>query len=210
MCGFAGCHTPQDPSLMGPALLARMTGALSHRGPDDVTLHRQPGLAFGFNRLAIVDPVAGRQPIFNEDGSVVLVCNGEIFNHRRLRSELQGRGHKFRAEVDVEVLVHLYEDHGVGFLDRIAGQFALALYDANRHLMLLARDPVGIAPLFYVWRRGVLLFGSEIKALLEHPLVERRIDLTGLDQVVTLPGLLSPRTLFGGVQSVSCGFKMTA
>ena len=205
MCGFTGCHTPHDASLMDAALLARMTGALAHRGPDDVTLHRQPGLAFGFNRLAIIDLAGGRQPIRNEDGDIVLVCNGEIFNHRQLREELKARGHRFRAEVDVEVMVHLYEEFGLGFLDRISGQFAFALYDARRRMLLLARDPAGIAPLFYVWRRDTLLFGSEIKALLEHPLVERRIDLTGLDQVVTFPGVVSPRTLFEGVHSVSPG-----
>jgi len=134
MCGFTGCHTPHDASLMDAALLARMTGALAHRGPDDVTLHRQPGLAFGFNRLAIIDLAGGRQPIRNEDGDIVLVCNGEIFNHRQLREELKARGHRFRAEVDVEVMVHLYEEFGLGFLDRISGQFAFALYDARRRI----------------------------------------------------------------------------
>jgi len=205
MCGFAGCHTPHDSSLMDLALLARMTGALAHRGPDDMTMHRQPGLALGINRLAIVDLAGGRQPIHNETGDVVLVCNGEIFNHRQLRDELKARGHRFRAEVDVEVLVHLYEEFGLGMLDRINGQFAFALYDARQRMLLLARDPAGIAPLFYVWRDNTLLFGSEIKSLLEHPLVERRTDLTGLDQVLTLPGVVSPRTLFAGVHSVSPG-----
>lgn len=205
MCGFVGAYTPFDPALIDRELLQRMTDMLVHRGPDDGRLHRQPGLGLGFRRLAIIDLAGGQQPIFNEDGSVVLVCNGEIYNYRALRESLRKRGHRFRAEVDVEVLVHLYEEHGPAFLEQLNGQFALALYDSRRRLLLLARDPVGIAPLFYVWRQETLLFASEIKALLEHPLVERRVDLTGLDQVLTLPGPVSPRTLFAGVNSLPPG-----
>jgi asparagine synthase (glutamine-hydrolysing) len=205
MCGFVGLLTPQDPSLMDPRLLARMTTALAHRGPDDAAYHRQPGLALGVRRLAIIDPAGGAQPIFNEDRSIVLVCNGEVYNHRALRAELQRRGHRFRAEVDIEVLVHLYEEFGLSLLDRLEGQFAFALFDAHRRSLLLARDPAGIAPLFYAWRSNTLLFASEIKALIDHPLVERRIDLTGLDQVVTLPGPVSPHTLFAGVRSLAPG-----
>lgn len=205
MCGFVGAYTPQDASLIDLELLGRMTDSLGHRGPDDRRLHRQPGLGLGFRRLAIIDLAGGQQPIFNEDGSVVLVCNGEIYNYRALRESLRHHGHQFRAEVDVEVLVHLYEEQGPAFLEQLNGQFALALYDSRRRLLLLARDPAGIAPLFYVWREETLLFASEIKALLEHPLVERRVDLTGLDQVLTLPGPVSPRTLFAGVRSLPPG-----
>ncbi len=190
---------------MDSRLLARMTETLAHRGPDDATYHFQAGLAIGVRRLAIMDLAGGAQPIFSEDRSIVLACNGEIFNHRELRAELQCRGHRFRAEVDIEVLVHLYEELGIGFLDRLEGQFALALYDSRRRQLVLARDPAGIAPLFYVYRANTLLFASEIKALLQHPLVECRIDLTGLDQVVTLPGPVSPRTLFVGVRSLQPG-----
>jgi asparagine synthase (glutamine-hydrolysing) len=205
MCGFVGCFTPYQSSLVELELLQRMTDTLRHRGPDDQRLLRQPGLGLGFRRLAIIDVVGGQQPIYNEDGSVVLVCNGEIYNYRALRESLRLHGHQFHSEVDVEVLVHLYEEHGPAFLEQLNGQFALALYDSRRRLMLLARDPVGIAPLFYVWRQETLLFASEIKALLEHPLVERRVDLTGLDQVLTLPGPVSPRTLFAGVSSLPPG-----
>jgi asparagine synthase (glutamine-hydrolysing) len=205
MCGFVGLHMPQNPAPIDPRLLARMTDTLAHRGPDDATCHIQAGLALGVRRLAIVDLAGGAQPIFNEDRSIVLACNGEIFNHRELRAELQCRGHRFRAEVDIEVLVHLYEEYGTHFLSRLEGQFALALYDSRTRQLLLARDPAGITPLFYVKRANTLLFASEIKALLEHPLVERRVDLTGLDQVVTLPGPVSPCTLFAGVYSLPAG-----
>ena len=205
MCGFVGLYTPRNPSLADWHLLARMTEALAHRGPDDAACHRQPGLALGVRRLAIIDPAGGAQPIFNEDRSIVLVCNGEVLNHRALRAELQRRGHRFRADVDIEVLVHLYEEFGLSLFDRLEGQFALALYDTHRRVMLLARDPAGIAPLFYVWRANTLVFASEIKAILDHPLVERRVDLTGLDQVVTLPGPVSPHSLFAGVRSLAPG-----
>jgi asparagine synthase (glutamine-hydrolysing) len=205
MCGLVGIYTPHDPSPVDTELLQRMTDTLAHRGPDDRCLHTEPGLGLGFRRLAIIDLAGGRQPIYNEDRSLVLVCNGEIYNYRALREELHQCGHQFRAEVDVEVLVHLYEEEGPAFLERLNGQFALALYDRRRRCLLLARDPAGIAPLFYVWRQDTLLFASEIKALLEHPLVERQVNLTGLDQVLTLPGPVSPCTLFADVHSLPPG-----
>ena len=164
-----------------------MMTELAHRGPDDLTFHLEPGLGLGCHRLAIVDLAGGRQPIQNEDGSIVMVCNGEIYDHRVLRQALQARGHRLRAEVDVEVLVHLYEELGLDFLDGVNGQFALALYDRGRGRLLLARDQVGIAPLFYAARDGVVVFASEIGALRVHPLVSGRVDLTGLDQVLTFP-----------------------
>lgn len=205
MCGFVGIYTPQDSTPADTRLLQRMTDTLAHRGPDDQRLHREPGLGLGFRRLSIIDLEGGQQPIYNEDESVILVCNGEIYNYRALRESLRRGGHRFRAEVDVEVLVHLYEEHGPAFLEQLNGQFALALYDRRRRLLLLARDQVGIAPLFYVRHGETLLFASEIKALLEHPLVGRSVDLTGLDQVLTFPGPVSPHTLFEDVKSLSPG-----
>mgnify|MGYP006275338269 CR=1 FL=1 len=205
MCGFVGSYSPRDPETIDRDLLQRMTDTLVHRGPDAEQFLREPGLGLGFRRLSIVDLAGGQQPILNEDGSLVLVCNGEIYNHRDLRAELQARGHRFKAAVDVEVMVHLYEDFGTDFVTRLNGQFAFALFDRARGRLILGRDQAGIAPVFWVWRDGTLLFGSEIKALLEHPLVSRRIDLTALDQVVTFPGPVSPRTLFADVASLPPG-----
>src|SRR5689334_17536993 len=162
MCGIAGIVSPRDLQPTDVEVLRRMTDALAHRGPDDVAFHQTPGLAFGFRRLAIIDLDGGRQPIGNEDGSVVVVCNGEIYDYRDLRRTLADRGHVMRTAVDVEVLVHLYEERGLNFLDGINGQFALALHDRRRGLVVLARDPVGIAPLFYAMHNGVLVFASEI------------------------------------------------
>ena len=124
MCGIAGIFSPLDPLPPEADLLRSMMTELAHRGPDDLTFHLEPGLGLGCHRLAIVDLAGGRQPIQNEDGSIVMVCNGEIYDHRVLRQALQARGHRLRAEVDVEVLVHLYEELGLDFLDGVNGQFA--------------------------------------------------------------------------------------
>lgn len=202
MCGIAGVFTPSSPKPVDPTVLRRMADALKHRGPDEEGFFRESGIGFGVRRLSIVDIQNGQQPIFNEDGTVVGICNGEIYNYKALKRGLVGRGHEFRAEVDVEVLVHLYEEQGPEFLADLNGQFALAIYDRRKRLLLLARDHAGIAPLFYTWCGDTLVFGSEIKAVLEHGGIDRHVDLTALDQVLTFPGPVSPRTLFRGIHSL--------
>jgi asparagine synthase (glutamine-hydrolysing) len=209
MCGFVGSYTPGGVDVTGSDLLHRMTATLTHRGPDSQNILCTRAFGVGFCRLAIIDLEGGEQPIHNEDESVVLVCNGEIYNYRELRSKLRDDGHRFRADVDVEVLVHLYEEHGPSFVEKLNGQFAFALLDRARNRLVLGRDPAGIAPLFYMYTQGTLLFASEIKALLEHPLVSRRVDLTALDQVLTFPGPVSPRTLFADVRSIPPGHLLT-
>jgi asparagine synthase (glutamine-hydrolysing) len=143
--------------------------------------------------------------LFNEDGSIVLCCNGEIFNYRELRSQLQAKGHNFRTTTDVEVLVHLYEDDGVGFLNQLNAQFAFAIYNRKDRTLFLARDQFGICPLFHTVVDGFFIFASEIKSILEHPLVRREVNLTGLDQVLTLPGAISPQTVFRNIHSLPSG-----
>ncbi|MEU2874988.1 asparagine synthase (glutamine-hydrolyzing) [Streptomyces sp. NPDC007070] len=205
MCGITGTIDLHGPGPVDTAALDAMTATLLHRGPDSAGRFVDGGVGLGFRRLAIVGLEGGEQPIRNEDGSVVLVCNGEVFNHRELRAELEAKGHRFRTRTDVEVLVHLYEEHGTGLLDRLNGQFAFALHDLRRGRTFLARDPMGILPLYYTRTGRHFVFGSEIKAVLEHPGVERRVDLTGLDQVLTFPGTISPRTLFRGISSLENG-----
>ncbi|GII76224.1 asparagine synthetase B [Sphaerisporangium rufum] len=205
MCGIAGSMAlHQGPAIDEPAL-ARMTDTLVHRGPDATGAHLEDGVALGFRRLSIIDLHGGDQPMFSEDGAVVMVCNGEIFNHRELRAELVAKGHRFRTSCDVEVLVHLYEEEGTALLNRLNGQFAFAIYDRRERQLFLARDHVGILPLHYAVTRDHFVFGSEGKTVLEHPGVPREVDLTGLDQVLTFPGLVSPRTIFRGVSSVRAG-----
>jgi asparagine synthase (glutamine-hydrolysing) len=190
-------------------VLVRMAGTLVHRGPDSCGFFTEPDIALGFRRLSIIDLEGGDQPIYNEDGSIVLVCNGEIYNYRELRAKLISKGHVFKTKCDVEVLVHLYEDCGADFLNWLNGQFAFAIYDRRERKLILGRDHFGINPLYYTIADGQLIFGSEIKAILEHPLVSREVDLTGLDQVLTFPGLVSPRTMFKGVHSLKSGHYLT-
>jgi asparagine synthase (glutamine-hydrolysing) len=186
-------------------ILLSMTDSLVHRGPDDSGYHLEQSVGLGFRRLSIVDLESGNQPLHNEDRSITLVCNGEIFNFRELRDGLERRGHRFRTNCDVEVLLHLYEEEGADFIPRLNGQFAFALYDSGKRRLLLARDHVGIAPLFYTRADELFLFASEIKGLLKHPEVRQEVDLTGLDQVFAFPGTLAPRTMFKGINSLEAG-----
>lgn len=193
MCGITGIFAPGGHGRIDAGALASMSAALALRGPDDHGLHLEKSLGFGFRRLSIMDLSAqANQPFFSEDGSIVLICNGEIYNYRELQRGLLARGHRFRSACDVEVLVHLYEEQGCEFLAGLNGQFALALCDRRQDRLLLARDHVGIAPLFYTETQGQWLFASEIRALLKHPGVEPKVDLTGLDQMLCFPGLVSP------------------
>ena len=205
MCGICGIVNIHEPREIGQRLLADMTQTLIHRGPDNDGYFLNERVGFGVRRLSIIDLSCGNQPMSNEDETIHMVCNGEIFNYLDLRRELIGRGHSFRSRSDVETLVHLYEEEGEGLLGRLNGQFAFAIFDERRQTVLLARDPFGVLPLFYTVVGDTLIFASEIKAILVHPLVERRVDLTGLDQVLSLPGLVSPRTMFAGIQSLPPG-----
>jgi len=210
MCGIAGYLDLREGRRVEAAVVAAMTEALVHRGPDSSGLHAEPGIGLGVRRLKIIDLETGDQPITSEDGTVVLVCNGEIFNYRELRAELTGRGHRFRTRTDVEVLVHLYEERGTALVDSLNGQFAFALYDRREERLLLARDPFGINPLYFCEAGGLLLFASELKGILRHPAAPRRIDLVGLDQILSLPGLVSPRTLLAGIRSLPPGHLLVA
>lgn len=185
-----------------------MTQTLAHRGPDDCGNMVNERVGFGFRRLSIIDLFAGNQPLANEDRSIFLVCNGEIFNHSDLRKELIAKGHRFRSQTDVEVLIHLYEELGDAFLGRLNGQFAFMLFDSIRNRLFGARDQFGVTPLFYSVAGNEFIFASEIKAILAHPRVERRVDLMGLDQVLSLPGLVSPRTMFAGIHSLPPGHSI--
>ncbi len=208
MCGLVGftdmrCERKPDRELLG-----RMTDKLVHRGPDSAGYFVDHCVALGFRRLSIIDLESGDQPIYNDDSSVVLLCNGEIFNYLELKRVLIQKGHSFRTNSDVEVLLHLYEEHGIDFLNKINGQFAFVIYDRKQRRLFLARDHFGVNPLYYTIVNGLFIFASEIKAILEHPLVPREVDLTGLDQTLSFPGLVSPRTMFKGVQSLKSGHYM--
>ncbi len=182
-----------------------MTGKLLHRGPDGVNYYFDDRLSFGFTRLSIIDLEGGMQPIFNEDGSIITICNGEIFNYIELREELIKKGHRFRTQTDVEVILHLYEEKGTEFLNRLNGQFAFVIFDFKNQQLFCARDHFGIIPFFYNTADDFFIFASEIKAILEHPKVKREVDLVGLDQILSLPGLVGPQTMFKSIKSLENG-----
>lgn len=186
-------------------LLERMAGAIRHRGPDGFGLQADERIGLTNVRLSVIDLERGAQPMTNEDGSVFIVYNGEIFNHLALRGELEARGHVFRTRSDTEVLVHAYEQWGERMLERLNGQFAFAIYDRRAGSLFLARDRFGILPLYYAERDGDLYFGSEVKALLATGEVERALDPEGLDEVFTFWAARAPRTPFRGIRALEPG-----
>jgi asparagine synthase (glutamine-hydrolysing) len=201
MCGIAGIVALRGaaPSQVD---VVRMCDAMTHRGPDDSGYLVEGPVALGMRRLSIIDLSGGHQPIFNEDRSVRVVYNGEIYNYRELRSELEAKGHRFATSSDTEVIVHLWEEHGAAFPTRLNGMFAIALYDSRRRKLLLARDHVGIKPLYYALGRRHLVFGSEIKALLASGLVEKELDLDSLAELLTWEYVPGAGTLLRSVRKL--------
>jgi asparagine synthase (glutamine-hydrolysing) len=179
MCGIAGVISARAP--VDPAQLGRMCESLRHRGPDSLGTHVQGGVGLGIRRLAVIDLVSGDQPLYSEDGRVVLVLNGEIYNHEELRRELAGRGHRFATGSDAEVVVHLWEELGPRCVERLRGMFAFAVWDERSAELFLARDRVGKKPLFWAQTADALVFGSEPRAVLDHPGVGRDVDLAAID-----------------------------
>lgn len=221
MCGIAGVLDWRGLAQPGwtpsPALLADMARTLHHRGPDGQGFLTRPAMGLAHTRLAIIDLAGGDQPLFNEDRRVAVVFNGEVFNYLELRAELVARGHRFRTQSDTEVIVHLYEEHGEDFVHHLNGQFAIALWDerdAERPRLILARDRVGIAPLYYRLAPDAtthaLLFGSEVKAILAALPTPPRASLKALDQIMTCWAPVGAETLFEGIQALEPGTMLVA
>jgi len=186
MCGIAGLLALPGGAPPAAAELATMAAALAHRGPDGAGHHLDGVAGLAIRRLALVDPEHGDQPLANEDRSVHVVCNGELYDHRALRRDLERRGHTFRTGSDVEVLVHLYEERGPAFVEGLRGMFALALWDLSRRRLVLARDPFGIKPLVHGTVGGRLVFASELKALLALPGFPREVDPEAVEAYLAL------------------------
>ena len=204
MCGIAGMAR-RNPGNIDPVMLSRMVAAVRHRGPDGWGVFTSPRVGLAHARLSIIDLNTGAQPLSNEDGTVWVTFNGEIFNYRELRPELERLGHRFRTQTDTEVLVHGWEEWGEGMLQRFNGQFAFAIYDARDESLFLARDRMGVRPLFYTLRGGDLFFASEAKALFATGEVPAAVDPAGLDQVFTWWAARAPRTVFKDVSLVEPG-----
>lgn len=210
MCGICGFIKYTGPAKEEErVVIEKMNEKLMHRGPDAQEVLLFENVALGFSRLSIIGLDNGMQPIYNEDETVVVICNGEIFNYIEIRHQLKLRGHIFKTSSDIEVLVHLYEEYGTEFLNTLNGQFAFALYDKKKKLMFCARDQMGIIPFYFMLAGHHFIFASEIKAILEHPQVNKEIDLVGLDQVFTFAGLISPRTMFKNIHSLENGHYIT-
>lgn len=203
MCGINGVVYTDPRHPVDRALLRRLTATLAHRGPDADGFFWGEGVALGHRRLSIIDLSTGDQPIFNEDGTKAVVFNGEIYNFHELRADLTERGHRFATASDTEALVHGWEEWGDGFVARLRGMFAFALWDRRHRRLLLARDRVGKKPLYYLHDADRLLFGSELKALLGDPSGKRAVSLEALDDYLTFGAVPAPRTIYQGVQQIS-------
>jgi asparagine synthase (glutamine-hydrolysing) len=208
MCGLAGIVLADPEGRVERSLLEAMAASLAHRGPDGEGIWVGPGVGLAARRLAIIDLPGGSQPLRNEDGSLVCVYNGEIYNFASLRAELEQGGHHFRSRTDGEVLCHLYEEEGEAMLPRLRGMFAFALWDARRRRLLLARDRFGVKPLYWARLPGGLAFASELKALLTLPWVSRDLDLVSLSDYLTYLYVPSPRTIFASARKLEPGGRL--
>jgi asparagine synthase (glutamine-hydrolysing) len=205
MCGIAGIVNLTEPTAIDAHIVRRMADAITHRGPDEDGYFFRPGVAVANRRLSIVGLADGKQPISNEDRSVSVVFNGELFDYPEVKAQLSGKGHQFRTHCDTELIPHLYEDHGEGVFERLRGQFAIALWDERRQQLLLGRDRFGICPLYWTRQGDLVLFASEIKALVASGLVAAKPDPRGINHVFTFFALPGPVTCFAGINCLLPG-----
>ncbi|MDA1231803.1 MAG: asparagine synthase (glutamine-hydrolyzing) [Planctomycetota bacterium] len=208
MCGIAGVLYAESGRSVSSSLLTDMGNAIAHRGPDGEGTFRAGPVGLVHRRLAIIDLEGGRQPLSNEDESIHVVFNGEIYNYQELRRRLESRGHVFRTNSDTEVLVHLYEDHGADLCTHLRGMFAFAIWDARRHELLLARDHLGQKPLFIYRDNEKLVFGSELKAVLAHPGIDRTIDPAAIEDFLTFGFIPGQRSIFGRVSKLPAAHRL--
>jgi asparagine synthase (glutamine-hydrolysing) len=210
MCGIVGIFDSREKRLVDRDLLARINDMQTHRGPDESGLHLEPGLGLGHRRLSIIDLASGQQPLCNEDGSVVVVFNGEIYNFQSLMPELQRHGHTFRTRSDTEVIVHAWEEWGEDCVKHFRGMFAFALWDRNRETLFLARDRLGVKPLFYgLMPDGVLVFGSELKTLSAYPGFPREIDPLAVEEYFAYGYVPEPRSIYVSARKLPPAHTLT-
>lgn len=208
MCGIAGIVSSNGQPVLSEELQA-MCDAMVHRGPDDEGFYVGAGVGLGMRRLSIIDLETGRQPVRNEDGSIWVVMNGEIYNYRELRRDLEGRGHTFYTATDTETIVHLYEEYGKDCVDKLRGMFAFALWDVRSKTLLLARDRLGIKPLYYVEAGGRFAFASELKALLQLPEVGRRLNWHAVNHLFAFLSTPASESIVAGVRKLEPGHTLT-
>jgi asparagine synthase (glutamine-hydrolysing) len=208
LCGICGIFSANTPSGRLEREVGAMLAAIWHRGPDASGTFAADGIGLGSQRLAIIDLNSGDQPIYNEDRTLALVYNGEIYNYGALRRELIARGHELRTETDSEVVVHLYEDYGPDLVHRLDGMFAFALWDSRRRRLFIARDRFGVKPLYYTWDGTTLAFGSEVKSLIAAGHVKPKLDPDAALELLSFQNILSERSLFAGVKLLEAGSRL--
>ena len=202
MCGIAGVYNYANDRSIDAALLKQMTDAIAHRGPDDDGFLIQGRVGLGHRRLSIIDVSGGHQPIFNEDGTVAIVFNGEIYNYQALAQLVEARGHKLQTRSDTETIVHLYEEFGEGCVAMLRGMFAFAIWDGRKQTMLLARDRLGKKPLYYADYQGRVLFGSEVKSIIQDPAIPREIDPQAMADYFSFLAIPAPKSIFKHVRKL--------
>jgi asparagine synthase (glutamine-hydrolysing) len=205
MCGICGVFNMRKDGPISPEELARMNAQLSHRGPDDCGIYLDRFIGLGHRRLSVIDVANGKQPLGNEDGTIWVTYNGEIYNHRELRPELSSKGHRFVTDCDTEVIVHAYEEYGQDCVSKFNGMFAFALWDEKKELLFLARDRLGIKPLHYGIYGPYFVFASEIKAILNHPVASVDVEINAIPEYLLCTSLLDSKTMFKHIRSVPSG-----
>src|SRR5215469_5171120 len=205
MCGIAGVVKFDRYAQVDAAVLRNMCQTMFHRGPDDEGIHVEGPVGIGMRRLSIVDLATGNQPISNEDGTIWIVFNGEIYNHAQLREELIARGHRYRTHSDTETVIHAYEEYGRDCVNRLRGMFAFAIWDQTKHALFAARDRLGIKPFYYFWDGTSFLFGSEIKAILAYPRVSAEFNRGTLAEYLAFGYITGESTMFRGIRKLMPG-----
>ncbi|MBL7197033.1 MAG: asparagine synthase (glutamine-hydrolyzing) [Candidatus Omnitrophica bacterium] len=208
MCGISGKYNFKNGQPVNKSTLAKMAQSMFYRGPDDLGFYLDKDLGLGFCRLSIIDLEKGHQPLSNEDGKIWLILNGEIYNFQALRLNLESKGHRFKTATDVEVVVHLYEEMGIDFVHKLNGMFSLGLWDSLNRKLILVRDRIGIKPLYYSFTKGGIIFGSELKALVQDPGLQPCMNPEGLHYFFSLNYIPSPHTIYKGVYKLPPGHFM--
>ena len=208
MCGICGIFEPGRTTAIEPSILKAMTDTIRHRGPDDDGCYSRPGIGLGFRRLSIIDVAGGHQPLSNEDGTVWIVFNGEIYNFEDLNRRYLSRGHTFKTRSDTETIVHLYEELGEACFAELQGMFGLAIWDSRRKRLLLARDRIGKKPLFYSWDGRRLLFASEMKAMFAAGGLSKEMDLTAFCDYYSYQYIPAPKTIYRNVRKLRAAHYM--
>ena len=210
MCGICGVVQIEGElrTVVPPEVLDLMTDSMTHRGPNDRGTYQRPGVALGVRRLSIVDVAEGHQPFLSEDGAVAAIQNGELYNHEVVRANLTRNGHHMRTRCDTEILPHLYEDAGDRVPERLRGKFGLAVWDGRRRRALIARDRLGVKPLYYARCGDLLIFASELKSLLASGLVDGALDYEAIDAYLTFGFFPGPQTPLAGVAKLPPGHRL--